>query len=75
MAYQLFANDAYSNYNSLQTTLVAPLGCAVTSRAPIPFLNSIDATSSGNTAFNTAYNDESTIDASRGLPTLTALTG
>jgi hypothetical protein len=31
------------------------------------FSKSTDATSSGNTALNTAFNDESTLDASRGL--------
>jgi len=31
------------------------------------FSKNIDATSSGNTAFNTAYNDQSNINASRGL--------
>ena len=50
-------------------------GAPVTSRAHIPFPIH-DATSSGNTAFNTAYNDESDIDASRAdCPISTALTG
>ena len=31
------------------------------------FSKSTDATSTGNTAFNTAFNDESTLNASRGL--------
>ncbi len=31
------------------------------------FSKSIDTTSTGNTAFNTAYNDQSNINASRGL--------
>jgi Carboxypeptidase regulatory-like domain/TonB dependent receptor len=63
---QLFANDAYSNYNSLQATLSRRWGAGYF-QAAYTFSRSIDATSSGNTAFNTAYNDESTLDASRGL--------
>jgi Carboxypeptidase regulatory-like domain/TonB dependent receptor len=62
---QLFANDAYSNYNSLQTTLSRRWSAGYF-QAAYTWSHSIDATSSGNTAFNTAYNDESTIDASRG---------
>jgi len=63
---QLFANDAYSHYNSLQTTLSRRWGAGYF-QAAYTFSRSIDATSSGNTAFNTAYNDESTLDASRSL--------
>jgi hypothetical protein len=63
---QLFANDAYSNYNSLQTTL-SRRWTAGYFQAAYTYSRSIDATSSGNTAFNTAYNDESTLDASRAL--------
>jgi hypothetical protein len=64
--WQLFANDAYSHYNSLQTTLSRRWGAGYF-QAAYTFARSTDATSTGNTAFNSAYNDESTLDASRGL--------
>ncbi|HET6931099.1 MAG TPA: TonB-dependent receptor [Candidatus Acidoferrum sp.] len=63
--FQLFASDAYSHYHSLQTTVSRRwahgyfLGAYTWSK-------STDATSSGNTAFNTAYNDESDLKNSRG---------
>jgi hypothetical protein len=64
--YQIFANDAYSIYHSLQTTLSRRWGGNYV-QAAYTFSKNIDATSSGNTAFNTAYNDQSNINASRGL--------
>jgi len=64
--FQLFANDAYSHYNSLQTT-VSRRWAAGYFQAAYTFSRSTDATSTGNTAFNTAFNDESTLAASRGL--------
>ena len=64
--FQLFANDAYSHYNSLQTTLSRRWGAGYF-QAAYTFSKSTDATSTGNTAFNTAFNDESTLDGSRGL--------
>jgi len=63
---QLFADDAYSHYHSLQTTLSRRWGGGYF-QAAYTFSRSTDATSSGNTALNTAFNDESTLDASRGL--------
>jgi Carboxypeptidase regulatory-like domain len=63
---QLFADDAYSHYHSLQATLSRRWGGGYFQGA-YTFSRSTDATSSGNTAFNTAYNDESTLNASRGL--------
>lgn len=63
---QLFADDAYSHYHSLQTTLSRRWGAGYF-QAAYTFARSTDATSSGNTAFNTAFNDESTLQASRGL--------
>jgi len=63
---QLFADDAYSHYHSLQTTLSRRWGAGYF-QAAYTFSRSTDATSSGNTAFNTAFNDESTLTASRGL--------
>jgi hypothetical protein len=64
--FQLFANDAYSHYHSLQTSLSRRWGAGYF-QAAYTFSKSTDATSTGNTAFNTAFNDESTLDASRGL--------
>jgi hypothetical protein len=64
--FQLFANDAYSHYNALQTTLSRRWGAGYF-QAAYTFSRSTDATSTGNTAFNSAFNDESTLDASRGL--------
>ena len=64
--YQIFANDAYSIYHSLQTTVSRRWGANYL-QAAYTFSKNIDATSSGNTAFNTAYNDQSNINASRGL--------
>jgi hypothetical protein len=64
--WQLFANDAYSHYHSLQTTVSRRWGAGYFQGA-YTFSRSTDATSTGNTAFNSAYNDESTLAASRGL--------
>jgi hypothetical protein len=64
--FQLFANDAYSHYHSLQTSLSRRWGAGYF-QAAYTFSKSTDATSTGNTAFNTAFNDESTLNASRGL--------
>jgi len=64
--YQIFANDAYSIYHSLQTTLSRRWGQGYV-QAAYTFSKNIDATSTGNTANNTAFNDESTINDSRGL--------
>jgi hypothetical protein len=64
--YQLFANDAYSHYHSLQTTISRRWSRGFFQTA-YTWSKSTDATSTGNTAFNTAYNDQSDINASRGL--------
>ena len=64
--FQLFADDAYSHYHSLQITLSRRWSAGYF-QAAYTFARSTDATSSGNTAFNTAFNDESTLNASRGL--------
>jgi len=64
--YQIFANDAYSHYHSLQTTLSRRWGAGYL-QAAYTFSKSTDATSTGNPAFNTAFNDESTLNDSRGL--------
>ncbi len=64
--YQIFANDAYSIYHALQATLSRRWGQNYF-QAAYTFSKNIDATSTGNTAFNTAYNDQSNINASRGI--------
>ncbi len=64
--FQLFANDAYSHYHSLQTTLSRRWSAGYF-QAAYTFSRSTDATSSGNTALNTAFNDESDLKFSRGL--------
>jgi len=64
--FQLFANDAYSHYHSMQTTL-SRRWAAGYFQAAYTFSRSTDATSSGNTALNTAFGDESSLQASRGL--------
>jgi hypothetical protein len=64
--YQLFANDAYSIYHSFQSTLSRRWQQGYI-QAAYTFSKNIDATSTGNTANNTAFNDESTINASRGI--------
>ena len=64
--YQIFANDAYSIYHSLQATVSRRWGRGYI-QAAYTFSKNIDATSTGNTANNTAFNDESTINASRGI--------
>ncbi len=63
---QLFANDAYAHYHSFQTTLSRRWSAGYFQGA-YTFSRSTDATSSGNTALNTAFNDESDLRFSRGL--------
>jgi hypothetical protein len=64
--FQVFASDAYSHYHSLQTTVSRRWGHGYFQGA-YTWSKSTDATSTGNTAFNTAYNDESDLKNSRGL--------
>lgn len=64
--YQIFANDAWSRYNSLQTTLSRRWARGYFQTA-YTWSKNIDATSTGNTAFNTAYNSQTDVNASRGL--------
>ncbi|HTS36601.1 MAG TPA: TonB-dependent receptor [Candidatus Solibacter sp.] len=64
--YQIFANDAYSIYHALQATVSRRWNNSYL-QAAYTFSKNIDATSTGNTAFNTAYNDQSNINASRGI--------
>jgi hypothetical protein len=64
--FQVFANDAYSHYHSFQATVSRRWGGGYFQGA-YTFSRSTDATSSGNTALNTAFNDESDIRNSYGL--------
>src|SRR5262252_6101055 len=63
--FQIFANDAWSHYNSLQATISRNWARGYIQGA-YTFSRSLDATSSGNTALNTAYNDESDLKNSYG---------
>ena len=63
--FQIFADDAYSHYNSLQTTISRRWNHGYFQGA-YTFSRSLDATSSGNTALNTAFNDESNLKNSYG---------
>lgn len=63
---QLFANDAYAHYHSFQATVSRRWNAGYV-QAAYTFSRSTDATSSGNTALNTAFNDESDLRFSRGL--------
>jgi hypothetical protein len=64
--FQIFDNAAYSHYHSLQTTLSRRWGHGYF-QAAYTWSKSTDATSTGNTALNTAFNDESDLKNSRGL--------
>jgi Carboxypeptidase regulatory-like domain/TonB dependent receptor len=64
--FQIFGDDAYSHYNSLQTTLSRRWGSNYF-QAAYTWSKSTDATSSGNTALNTAYNNEADLKFSRGV--------
>lgn len=64
--FEVFSNDAYSHYNSLQTTISRRFGNSYFQGA-YTFSKSIDTTSTGNTAFNTAFDDQTSLRDSRGL--------
>jgi len=64
--YQLFASDAWSHYNSLQVTVSRRFAQAVYFQAAYTWSKALDATSSGNTAFNTAINDQTDLRDSYG---------
>jgi len=65
-AFELFSNDAYSHYNSLQTTLSRHWDGGYF-QAAYTFSKSTDTTSTGNTSVNTAFNDQTSLADSRGL--------
>jgi hypothetical protein len=64
--YQLFASDAWSHYNSLQVTASHRFSRAFYFQAGYTWSRALDATSSGNTAFNTAINDQTNLRDSYG---------
>jgi hypothetical protein len=64
--FQIFDNSAYAHYNSLQTT-VSRRWAHGYFQAAYTWSKSTDADSSGNTALNTAYNDESNLKNSYGV--------
>jgi hypothetical protein len=64
--FEIFDNESYSHYNSLQTTLSRRWGHGYFQTA-YTFSKSTDVGSSGNTAFPTVYNNEANLNDSRGL--------
>jgi len=64
--YQLFASDAWSHYNSLQITTSHRFSRDFYFQAGYTWSRALDATSTGNTAFNTAINDQTNLRASYG---------
>jgi hypothetical protein len=65
--YQLFADDANSNYHALQSTLTHRYANGLQVEAAFTWSKTIDETSTGNTAFNTAVNDQTSLKDSYGL--------
>jgi hypothetical protein len=65
--YQLFADDANSTYHALQGTLTHRYANGLQLEAAYTWSKTIDETSTGNTAFNTAVNDQTSLEDSRGL--------
>jgi len=61
-----FADDAYAHYNSLQTTISRRWASSYF-QAAYTFSKSTDTTSSFNTAFNTLFNNQTSLADSRGL--------
>jgi hypothetical protein len=64
--FQIFDNSAYSHYHSLQTTVSRRWSHGYF-QAAYTFSRSLDVNSSGNTAFNTAFNDETNLRNGYGL--------
>jgi hypothetical protein len=64
--FQAFPSDAYGHYNSANLTVSRNWSGGYIQSA-YTFSRCTDTTSSGNTAFNTAFNDQTDINASRGL--------
>lgn len=64
--FEIFDNASYSHYNSLQTTISRRWAHGYFQGA-YTFSKSTDVNSSGNTAFQTVYNNEADLNATRGL--------
>jgi len=64
--YQLFASDAWSHYHSLQITASHRFARDFYFQAGYTWSKALDATSTGNTAFNTAINDQTNLRDSYG---------
>jgi hypothetical protein len=64
---QLFGTDANSIYHALQATLSHRFSNGLYFQAAYTFSKSMDDSSSDETAFNTAYNDETNLRDSRGV--------
>ena len=64
--YQIFAGDAWSTYHSLQLTASHRFSKSLYFQAAYTWSKALDATSSGNTAFNTAFNDQTNLRDSYG---------
>jgi hypothetical protein len=64
--YQIFASDAWSKYHSLQLTASHRFSKSFHFQAAYTWSKALDATSSGNTAFNTAINDQTDLRGSYG---------
>jgi Carboxypeptidase regulatory-like domain len=65
--YQLFADDAISIYHSGQATLTHRFSSGLEFQAAYTYSKAMDETSTGNTAFNTAVNDQTSLKDSYGL--------
>lgn len=65
--YQLFADDAVANYNSFQATVTHRYSNGLQLEAAYTWSKTLDETSTGNTAFNTAVNDQTSLANSYGL--------
>jgi hypothetical protein len=65
--FQVFADDANSFYNSLQVALSHRFSHGLHFQAAYTFSKAIDETSTGNTSLNSAVNDQTTLQDSRGL--------
>jgi hypothetical protein len=63
--FQIFDNSAYAHYHALQTTVSRRWGHGYF-QAAYTWSRSTDVNSSGNTALNTAYNDESNLRSGYG---------
>jgi hypothetical protein len=64
--YQIFASDAWSHYNGLQVTASHRFSRSFYFQGGYTYAKALDATSSGNTAFNTAINDQTNLRDSYG---------